>query len=50
MYVVASSKTHIQDYECKNDTLFEMKMAKIGLLLRVEEHRTRHQNGISFMA
>lgn len=32
MYVVASSKTHIQDYECKNDTLFEMKMAKIGTL------------------
>ena len=21
-----------------------------GLLIRVEEHRTRHQNGISFMA
>ena len=34
--------------EClRNAQLHQLRGPKVGLLLRVEEHRTRHQNGMS---
>ena len=40
---------HLGEMKANRTKMMARHVVKLGLLLRVEEHRTRHQNGISFM-
>ena len=49
-HVQCHTKMLCNYFVCRADLFRGMPVERFGLLLRVEEHRTRHQNGITFMA